>query len=99
MRVATPERVRAVSIQQVGAKMDAQTRFQRFLRVALIPLFVLAIAVPTVIAQTLTGQLSGTVVDSSDAVLPGATVTLVNELSGDQRTTVTNEAGNFVFAA
>ena len=50
-------------------------------------------------AQTLTGQLSGTVVDSSDAVLPGATVTLVNELSGDQRTTVTNEAGNFVFAA
>ncbi len=50
-------------------------------------------------AQTLTGQLSGTVVDSSDAVLPGSTVTLVNELSGDQRTTVTNESGNFVFAA
>ena len=37
--------------------------------------------------------------DSSEGVLPGATVTLVNELSGDQRTTVTNEAGNFVFAA
>ena len=50
-------------------------------------------------AQTLTGQLSGTIVDSSDAVLPGATVTLVNQLSGDQRSTVTNESGNFVFAA
>jgi hypothetical protein len=50
-------------------------------------------------AQTLTGQLSGTVVDSSGGVLPGATVTLTNELSGDSRNTVTNEEGNFVFAA
>jgi len=49
--------------------------------------------------QSLTGQLSGTVVDSSDAVLPGVTVTMVNELSGDQRSTVSNDAGNFVFAA
>jgi hypothetical protein len=79
--------------------MDAQTRFGRFLRGALIPVFVLAIALPGAVAQTLTGQLSGTVVDTSEGVLPGATVTLVNELSGDQRTTVTNEAGNFGFAA
>ena len=50
-------------------------------------------------AQSLTGQLSGTVVDTSDAVLPGVTVTLINELSGDQRTTVSNDSGNFVFAA
>ena len=50
-------------------------------------------------AQTLTGQLSGTVTDSSGGVLPGATVTLVNDLSNDSRTTVTNESGNFVFAA
>ena len=50
-------------------------------------------------AQNLTGQLSGTVTDSSGGVLPGATVTLVNDLSNDSRTTVTNESGNFVFAA
>ena len=50
-------------------------------------------------AQSLTGQLSGTVVDSSDAVLPGVTITLINELSGDQRSTVSNDSGNFVFAA
>ncbi len=50
-------------------------------------------------AQSLTGQLSGTVVDSSDAVLPGVTITLINELSGDQRSTVSNASGNFVFAA
>ena len=59
-----------------------------------------AVIVPApAVAQSLTGQLSGTVVDSSDAVLPGVTITLVNELSGDQRTTVSNDAGNFVFAA
>ena len=79
--------------------MDAQTRFHRFLQAALIPLFVLAMALPSAIAQTLTGSLSGTVVDTSEGVLPGATVTLMNELSGDQRTTVTNATGNFVFAA
>jgi hypothetical protein len=50
-------------------------------------------------AQTLTGSLSGTVADSSGGVLPGATVTLVNELSADSRNTVTNDQGNFVFAA
>ena len=50
-------------------------------------------------AQSLTGQLSGTAVDTSDAVLPGVTITLINELSGDQRTTVSNASGNFVFAA
>jgi hypothetical protein len=79
--------------------MDAQTRFGRFLRAALFPVFVLAMALPGAVAQTLTGQLSGTVVDTSEGVLPGATVTLVSDLTGDQRTTVTNEAGNFVFAA
>jgi hypothetical protein len=61
--------------------------------------FVLAGSLLPADAQTLTGSLSGTVVDSSDAILPGATITLINELSGDQRATVTNEAGNFVFAA
>ncbi len=61
-------------------------------------LMLLAAAMPAR-AQSLTGQLSGTIVDSSDAVLPGVTVTLVNELSGDQRSTVTNDSGNFVFAA
>ena len=31
--------------------------------------------------------------------MPGVTITLINELSGDQRTTVSNDSGNFVFAA
>ncbi len=64
----------------------------------LVAVLTLALAAPTG-AQSLTGQLSGTVVDTSDAVLPGVTVTLINDLSGDQRTTVSNDSGNFVFAA
>jgi hypothetical protein len=47
-------------------------------------------------AQTVTGSMSGTVVDSTGQVVPGANVTVVHENSGEERNTVTNEVGNFV---
>src|SRR4051812_22025087 len=50
-------------------------------------------------AQRLTGELSGTVADATGAVLPGATVTLINENSRDQRRTQTNTDGFFAFGA
>jgi hypothetical protein len=60
----------------------------------------LALGIPGVAhAQRFTGELNGTVVDESGAVLPGANVTLTNEASGDQRRTVTNADGFFAFAA
>jgi hypothetical protein len=65
----------------------------------LLAAWALVLGTSTVNAQTRTGSLSGTVNDSSGGVLPGATVTLVNELSADSRNSVTNEEGNFVFAA
>src|SRR5262245_4455812 len=46
-----------------------------------------------------TGSISGTVVDASGQVLPGATVTLVNEATGDARTIVSSERGEFTFRA
>ena len=46
-----------------------------------------------------TGIISGTVVDSSDQVLPGATVTLVDEATGATRTLTSNERGEFAFRA
>src|SRR5262249_55081867 len=49
--------------------------------------------------QVLTGQLSGTVTDQSGAVIPGANITLTNQLSGDIRRTVSNSDGVFAFAA
>jgi hypothetical protein len=48
-------------------------------------------------AQTSSGQINGLVEDPSNAAIPGAAVKLVNELNANQRTTVTNEQGNFVF--
>jgi len=46
-----------------------------------------------------TGIVTGTVVDSSGQVLPGASVVLTNEATRDARTLVTNERGDFAFRA
>ena len=47
-------------------------------------------------AQTLTGQIGGTVTDSSKGVLPGVTVTAKNEATSSTQTTVTDANGAFV---
>jgi hypothetical protein len=55
-------------------------------------------AVPAaVFAQGLTGQISGTVTDSSGGVLPGVTVTIRNAGTGLTRETTTGGDGVFVF--
>ena len=49
----------------------------------------------TVRAQTATGQITGTVKDATGAVVPGATVTVVSELTGSRREAVTGREGNY----
>ena len=49
------------------------------------------------LAQGLTGQISGTVVDSGGGVLPGATVTLKNAGTNATREALTGADGTFVF--
>src|SRR5262245_58864556 len=44
-------------------------------------------------AQTITGRIDGRIADSSGAVLPGVTVTLVNTATGLTVTQVTDENG------
>jgi hypothetical protein len=51
------------------------------------------------LAQQLTGTLSGTVLDQAEAAIPGATVVVRNQDSGDTRTAVTNGAGFFSITA
>jgi hypothetical protein len=51
-------------------------------------------AIP-VYAQLDAGTLTGSVTDATGAVVPGATVTVVNDNSGVSRATVTNQAGNY----
>jgi Carboxypeptidase regulatory-like domain len=48
-----------------------------------------------VTAQTVKGAISGTVVDTSDNAIVGATVTIINVKTGDKRTVTTNESGGF----
>ena len=46
-------------------------------------------------AQAVTGTISGTIVDQQTAVIPGATITVINEATADSRSTVSDERGNF----
>ena len=46
---------------------------------------------------SITGSIAGTVMDTSDAVLPGAAVNLRDESTGIEKSTVTNATGAFAF--
>ena len=48
-------------------------------------------------AQTVSGTITGTVKDPSDAVIVNATITLINEATGATRQAATNEAGLYTF--
>jgi outer membrane receptor protein involved in Fe transport len=50
-----------------------------------------------VAAQTVTGSISGTVLDASGNALAGAAVTLINERTNDARALTTSESGDFRF--
>src|SRR6266567_4031339 len=50
-------------------------------------------------AQSLFATLTGIVSDPSGAVVPGATVKLINEQSGSTRDTVTNAEGYYTFVS
>ncbi|RPJ81663.1 MAG: carboxypeptidase regulatory-like domain-containing protein, partial [Acidobacteria bacterium] len=75
--------------------MDSMaTRFNRLLLLAF--LLTAASALPAA-AQLTRFDLSGTVTDTTSAVLPGATVTLKNVDTGLTRTAVTDAAGRYSF--
>src|SRR2546427_7653811 len=64
--------------------------------------FLLGLALAFAIAapgQTTSGSISGTVTDSTGQVVPASAVLLINESTGEERRTATNEAGFFVFTA
>ncbi|MEK6281607.1 MAG: TonB-dependent receptor [Acidobacteriota bacterium] len=50
-----------------------------------------------VVGQTGTSRISGRVVDSKEASIPGASVTVVNEATGVSQTQTTTEAGSYAF--
>jgi hypothetical protein len=50
-------------------------------------------------AQSSTGRISGTVVDSSGAVLPGATVTVTRDQTGLTKSATTDKGGAYLFVS
>lgn len=65
------------------------------------PLLSLLILLPlcelSVVGQTSTSRITGRVVDTKDSIVPGATVTVVNEATGVEYTQTTTDAGVFAF--
>ena len=77
-------------------------RFTRMTRLAtfVVPVLAALLALPgTTYAQRMTADLTGTVVDESGGVIPGADVVLINQASKSERRSVTNTDGFFNFAA
>src|SRR5215475_3145068 len=71
----------------------------RFLRrgLAFASIFML-LAEPAAVAQVQTGSITGTVTDTSNAVLPGVNVTLSGErLIGGEQTQISDATGNYRF--
>jgi hypothetical protein len=69
------------------------------LRIVAVAAAIALLAAVHVAAQAVTaGSMSGTVLDTSGQVVPGADVTIVHERTGEQRTTVTSGVGDFSFA-
>jgi hypothetical protein len=63
-------------------------------------IFFLGILCPlSAFCQTSTGRIAGTVTDPSGATVKNATVTTVNERTNQERTTQTNDDGNYTFVA
>ena len=54
--------------------------------------------VASLLSQTTSTEVLGTVSDTSDAVVPGAKITLLRVQTGEQRTAVTDGNGNYSFA-
>jgi hypothetical protein len=59
----------------------------------------LVLAGPAARAQSSMGSIEGTVYDTSAALVPGASIILRNQSSGDERTEVSNSDGFFTFAS
>jgi len=73
--------------------------FDRGDRLSILLMLLLLFAAPFAhAAGSNSGAVRGTVTDPTGAVVPGATVHLVNQVSGLDRTLTTDAAGQFVFA-
>ena len=83
-------------MKPVGSEMKAK-RKRRAVQLAVLLPVLLLVAGSTAWAQKTAGEVRGTVMDTSGAVLPGATVSLTNVNTGYTRDVTTDAKGDFVF--
>src|SRR5260370_39199509 len=69
------------------------------LRCLVLGIVCLLATLPVVNGQSVTGQISGTVSDSAGAVIPGAAVKLINNLSQQVHSFTADGNGNFTFTS
>ena len=75
--------------------MTAVQFARRCVALLLVALACSTLAVRPAFAQSMTGSLTGTIVDQTGAIVVGADVTLINEASRDVRRTKSNSDGYF----
>src|SRR5215475_6592333 len=81
-----------------AVELEVQEDDMRFLRWGLVVSTLLVLAVPAALAQVQTGSITGTITDTSNAVLPGVNVTLSGErLIGGEQTQVSDATGTYRF--
>ena len=71
--------------------------FQMAWRGTCLAVFLILLHAAPTAAQTTLGRVAGTVLDTSGAVLPGATITLTSEQTNQVQTAVSSETGAFLF--
>lgn len=86
-------------MQTIERILQPICRSKSWTRAGVAAALVLLVLSPILYAQFINGSLSGTVRDSTGAVVAGAQVTLINESTNESRLTTTNGAGYFTFAA
>lgn len=67
------------------------------MRIAALLAVLMPLLTPALRAQRATGEVNGTITDSSGAAIPGATITLANEATGIEAVRSTNDSGVFLF--
>jgi hypothetical protein len=75
--------------------------FERFINVArrYILLTLLIVSAPCLLAQVATGRITGTVTDPSGAIIPNATVTLIDNATTVSQSVRSGASGDYVFEA
>src|SRR5215213_9791777 len=71
-------------------------KYEKWFRFVIVTSF-LMIFVSSIIAQSGTTSISGTIADQNGASVPGATVTITNPQTGFKRTTTSSDDGKYGF--